>query len=98
VQRVISGEQFMTVYKPIQPLVDAAAPIAVALAQGKPVPSGLVNAQENNGMKSVRTVKLPVIPVTKDNVKDTILKDGYWNASQICTAAYKSACTAAGIA
>ena len=98
VQRVISGEQYMTVYKPIQPLVDAAAPIAVALAQKKPVPGGLVNTQENNGKKMVPTVKLPVIPVTKDNVKDTIVKDGYWTASQICTAAYKSACKAAGIA
>jgi D-xylose transport system substrate-binding protein len=98
VQRVISGEQYMTVYKPIQPLVDATAPIAVALAQKKPVPGGLVNTQENNGKKMVPTVKLPVIPVTKDNVKDTIVKDGYWTASQICTAAYKSACKAAGIA
>jgi D-xylose transport system substrate-binding protein len=97
VQRILAGEQYMTVYKAIQPLVDAAAPIAVALAQGKDVPSGLINHKENNGMKDVPTVKIDTTPVTKDKIKDTIIKDGYWTADQVCTAAFKAACQAAGI-
>jgi D-xylose transport system substrate-binding protein len=97
VQRILAGEQHMTVYKAIQPLVDAAAPIAVALAQGKQIPSGLINHKENNGTKDVPTVKIDTTPVTKDNVKDTIIKDGYWTAAQVCTAAFKAACQAAGI-
>ena len=35
VQRIVAGEQFMSVYKPYAPEADAAAEMAVALAQGK---------------------------------------------------------------
>ena len=35
--------------------------------------------------------------MTKDNVNDTVVKDGFWTATQICTAAYAAACKAAGI-
>ncbi len=37
VQRIIAGEQYMTVYKPIQPLAEAAAELAVMVAQGEEV-------------------------------------------------------------
>ena len=30
------------------------------------------------------------IPVFKDNVKDTVVKDGYWTAQEICTAAVRA--------
>jgi D-xylose transport system substrate-binding protein len=35
--------------------------------------------------------------VTKANIKDTVVKDKFWTAAQICTKAYASACKAAGI-
>ncbi len=35
IQRILAGEQFMTVYKAIKPEADAAAEIAVALAKGE---------------------------------------------------------------
>jgi D-xylose transport system substrate-binding protein len=35
--------------------------------------------------------------VTKSNVKDTVIKDGFHTAAEICTAAYASFCTALGI-
>ena len=38
IQRIIAGEQFMTVYKPIQPLAEAAAELAVAIANGESRP------------------------------------------------------------
>ena len=97
IQRILAGEQFMTVYKPIIPLSDAAAKIAVALARGEEVPSGLVNAETDNGKEQVPTVQLDTVVVTKDNVKDTIVKDGYWKTSEICAGKYASACEEAGI-
>jgi D-xylose transport system substrate-binding protein len=97
IQRILAGQQYLTVYKAIQPLVDAAAPIAVALAQGKDAPSDLLKDTENNGKMDVPTVKIPTTVVTKDNVKSTVVADGYWKASDICTGAYKSACSKAGI-
>src|SRR5204862_5576834 len=35
IQRILAGDQYMTVYKPIKPLADKAAEWAVALTQGK---------------------------------------------------------------
>jgi D-xylose transport system substrate-binding protein len=37
------------------------------------------------------------VAVTKDNINDTIVKDGFWSAGEICTAKYASACKEAGI-
>ena len=50
-----------------------------------------------NGKSDVPTIKLDVVPVTKDKVKDTVIADGFWKASDVCTGAYKSACADAGI-
>jgi D-xylose transport system substrate-binding protein len=97
VQRILAGEQYMTVYKPIKPLADAAAEIAVALAQGKQAPSGLVNTKTNNGQTDVPTVALKVVAVTKDNVADTVVNDGVYKVSEICSGKYASACKTLGI-
>jgi D-xylose transport system substrate-binding protein len=97
IQRILAGDQFMTVYKAITPEADAAAEIAVDLAQDKQVPSSLAKDKENNGKEDVPSVLLKPVAVTKDNVKDTIVKDGFWTADEICTAKYADACKEAGI-
>jgi D-xylose transport system substrate-binding protein len=51
----------------------------------------------NNGTIDVPSVLLTPVAVTKDNIKDTVVKDGFWTVDQICTADYASACTAAGL-
>ncbi len=61
------------------------------------MPSGLINQQVDNGQKKVPSVILTPVAVTKDNVNDTIIKDGYWKASEVCTGKYASACKEAGI-
>jgi D-xylose transport system substrate-binding protein len=91
IQRIIAGEQFMTIYKPIVPLAKAAARWSVALAQGKAVTG--TNTKENNGKIDVPTLKIDVKAVTAETVKDTVVADGYWKASEICTKKYASACT-----
>jgi D-xylose transport system substrate-binding protein len=98
IQRILAGEQYMTVYKAIKPEAEAAATLAVALAQGKSAPSGLINGKTDNQAGQVPSVLLTPVSVTKSNVKDTIIKDGFWKASEICTSEYAKACTAAGIA
>ncbi|MEU4235420.1 hypothetical protein AB0F17_65085 [Nonomuraea sp. NPDC026600] len=40
---------------------------------------------------------LELLVVTKDNVADTVVKDGFHKVSDICTAEYAKACTAAGL-
>ncbi|MEA2220801.1 MAG: D-xylose transport system substrate-binding protein [Solirubrobacteraceae bacterium] len=95
IQRIVAGEQYMTVYKPIKPLALTAATWAVALAQGKTVTG--TNTKENNGTVDVPSLKIPVKAVTADKVKSTVVADGYWKASEICTAKYASACAKLGI-
>jgi D-xylose transport system substrate-binding protein len=97
IQRVLIGTQYMTVYKAVKPEAENAATMAVALAQGKPLPTDLVKDKVNNKMKDVPSVILTPVAVTKENVKTTVIADGFWTAAQICTDAYKAACTEAGI-
>ena len=95
IQRILAGEQYMTVYKPLKPLADKAAEWATLLAQGKKPTDA--TAKENNGKVDVATIKLDVVPVTADKVKQTVIADGFWKASEICTSAYKAACSKYGI-
>jgi len=97
IQRILIGEQYMTVYKAVKPEAEGAAVMAVALARGEPLPTDLVKDKTNNDMKDVPSVILTPVAVTKDNVKSTVIADGFWTAAQICTDAYKTACEEAGI-
>jgi D-xylose transport system substrate-binding protein len=97
IQRILSGEQYMTVYKAVRLEAEAAATVAVAVAQGQTPSSDLVSTKVNNKLKDVPSVILTPVAVTKDNVKATVIADGFWTPAQICTDAFKSACAAAGI-
>ena len=97
IQRILAGEQYMTVYKAIKPEAEAAATLAVALANGKQAPSGLINGKTDNGRKQVPSVLLKPVAVTKDNVADTVIADNFYKASEVCTGKFKSACAQAGI-
>jgi D-xylose transport system substrate-binding protein len=98
IQRILAGEQYMTVYKPIKPLADDAATLAVAVINGEdPADSEVINGTENNNTEDVPTAITDTIPVFKDNVKDTVVKDGYWSAQEICTAQFAQDCKDAGI-
>jgi len=97
VQRIVAGTQYMTVYKAIKPEAEAAAQLAYDLLQGKQPTGGVINGSTDNGSGKVPSVLLEPVAVNVDNINDTIIKDGFWTASQICTGQYKAACTSAGI-
>jgi D-xylose transport system substrate-binding protein len=97
IQRILAGQQYMTVYKAIKPEAETAAQLAFDLLQGKQPTGDVVNGQTDNGSGQIPSVLLQPVAVTKDNVKDTIVKDGFWTADQICTGQYKQACADAGI-
>jgi D-xylose transport system substrate-binding protein len=90
IQRIVSGDQAMTIYKAVKPQAEAAAKGAVALANGgKPE-----STTDKNGVPS--TILDPVA-VTKANIKDTVVKDDIYKVTDICTASFATACTAAGL-
>jgi D-xylose transport system substrate-binding protein len=94
VQRIISGEQYMTVYKAIKPQAEKAAEMAVALAKGQQIQT---TTTVNNGSMDVPSVLLDPVAVTKENLKSTILADKFYTPAQVCTSEFAAACKTAGI-
>jgi D-xylose transport system substrate-binding protein len=97
VQRILVGQQYMTVYKAIQPEAALSAEIAVALAEGEGIPQDKVTEEVDNGKVKVPSTLLTPVAVTKDNVKDTVIEDGFISAGELCTGPYAAACKEAGI-
>lgn len=95
IQRILAGQQFMTVYKAIKPEADAAASMAVAALNGKDYPAA--NRKVNNGTLDVPSQLLTPVKVTKDNIKQTVVADGFYKIKQICTKQYAAACKKAGL-
>ena len=83
IQRIILGEQYMTVYKAISQEASSAAVLAVALANKTAIPSSLTLVSVNNGTKDVPSVLLTPVAVTKDNIKTTVVADKFWTPAQI---------------
>lgn len=90
IQRIVAGEQAMTIYKPIKIEADKAAEVSVNLVNGKDV-------GKTTDFQGVPSFIFDPIVVKRDNINDTVVKDGFYKADQICTAEYAEACTAAGI-
>ncbi|WP_156285768.1 D-xylose ABC transporter substrate-binding protein [Oceanivirga salmonicida] len=80
VKRIVDGTQTMTVYKPIKNLAEKAAEIAIKLSKNEELE---INGKVNNGKIDVDSFLLEPISVTKDNIKETIVKDGFHSEEDI---------------
>ncbi|MFD7939207.1 substrate-binding domain-containing protein, partial [Streptomyces sp. NPDC059755] len=96
VQRIISGEQFMSVYKPYPNEAEAAAEAAVAKVQGRDIQFDALTRDrvDSPTSKDIPAKLVTVVALTKSNIKSTIVADGIYKVSEICTAKYKAACQA----
>jgi D-xylose transport system substrate-binding protein len=81
IQNILTGEQSMTIYKPIRKLAEAAAKITDSYLKGK---KPATTTTMNNGKIDVPTVLLPVVTVTKANIKSTVVADGFVTKEQLC--------------
>lgn len=79
-QRIVAGTQSMTIYKPLKNLADRAAEYAVKLAKGRPI---IATGSTDNGQIQVPTVLLDVVLVTKDNIRETVIKDGFHKEEEV---------------
>lgn len=77
---IAQGTQTMTVYKPVTQQAIKAAEEAVSLAKGENVPT---SAAISNGKIKVPVILLKPIVVTKDNIKTTVVKDGFQSLKSI---------------
>src|SRR5688500_11434832 len=73
-QRIVAGKQAMTVYKPVHLLARRAAEAAVSLARGEKVQT---TSAINNGKVDVPSILLEPLVVDKNNIVETVVKDGY---------------------
>ena len=80
VQRIVTGTQTMTVYKPIQVLSQEVAKLAVAMANGEEV---LAKQRVNNGKIEVPSVLLTPITVHEKNIDSTVILDGFHTAKDV---------------
>jgi D-xylose transport system substrate-binding protein len=98
IQRILTGEQLMTVYQPIRQIAETSAELAVDMVNGKTAEAAaLAKSKVNNGQEEVPSVLLDTIVVTKSNIKDTVVKEGFLKASAICTGPAAAACAQAGL-
>jgi len=97
VQRILVGQQYMTVYKATDKETKVAAEVAVDLAEGKEFPQSQITDEPNNGKVKVPSVLLEPVAVTKDNVKQTVVADGFITPEELCTGPYAKACKEDGI-
>ncbi|MFF9803408.1 substrate-binding domain-containing protein, partial [Streptomyces rochei] len=75
VQRVIRGEQYMTVYKPFKAEAAAAAAMAVALGRGEDARDIATTAIDSPTTRNIPSVLLTPTAVTADTIKQTLVKD-----------------------
>lgn len=78
--RILDGTQTMTVYKPLGSQAKLAAEAAVALAKGEPLKA---TGSFEIGNKAIPAILLSPVVVTKENVKETVIKDGFQNLETI---------------
>src|SRR5882757_2658517 len=87
-QRILTGEQFMTIFKPIVPEAEIAAEMAISLGETGEVETKEKTEDINNGKAEVPSVLLTSTPVTKEK---------FVAPAVLCEGAFAAACKEAGI-
>jgi D-xylose transport system substrate-binding protein len=97
IQRILAGEQLMTVYQPIIDIAETSAELAVPIAQGEEPPADLATDKVDNGAKQVPSVLLDTIAILPDNIDSTVVKEGFLDVGEICRGKFAQDCKEAGL-
>jgi D-xylose transport system substrate-binding protein len=97
VQRILTGEQLMTVYQPIIQIAETAAEMAVPIAQGEEPAPDVAPDKVDNGAKQVPSKLLDTVAIQEDNIEDPLVKEGFLDVADICTGPYVEPCKEAGL-
>jgi D-xylose transport system substrate-binding protein len=100
IQNILLGRQTMTVYKPIEAEAAVAAAVALALRAGEDITAvesefdfELIGINADDGQPTdspegdgvVPYFALVPIPVTADNIQETVIEDGFRTIEEVCT-------------
>jgi len=104
IQNILAGWQSMSVYKAVKQEANAAAALAIALDKGtdtSKLTTGTVDNTDggNNavGNKAIPAVLLTPVSVTKANIADTVIADGYDSWADICVGDFAQYCPAGAL-
>ncbi len=89
IQLILSGDQTMTVYKPITAEVEASAAAAIALLNCEDVSTVATDTAPVGGGPATL---LEPIAVTADNIADTVYADGFVSEDDVCTGDFAEFC------
>ena len=73
-QRIVAGTQAMSIYKPLKRLAGSAAELAVKMGRRQVV---VATQTTHNGRIAVPSLLNEVVTVTRANIADTVVKDGF---------------------
>ena len=94
-QRILRGDQCMTVFKDTRKEAEAAAGLATSLAKGQPKPAPTTVKDTASGL-DVQAVLLTPQPIFKENVKD-VVEAGYVSRKDLCKGDLAAICKDNGI-
>jgi len=89
-QRIVTGDQFNTISKPIKIVAEAAAEVAYQFVKGEK-PAGKTTLFDTPSQLFDPTV------VTLENLADVLSKSDQIKPSEVCTGEYAAACTEHGV-
>ncbi|MEV8115176.1 sugar ABC transporter substrate-binding protein [Streptomyces xiamenensis] len=89
-QRIVAGDQYNTISKPIKIVAEAAAEVTYQFIQGE-VPAGETTLFDTPAQLFEPTV------VTVDNLAEVLAGSDQLTAAEVCTGPYAAACEAAGV-
>src|SRR5690606_13901484 len=84
-QRILTGDQFMTVYKAIRPEAHRAAELAVDLINNRRPPGAVSVAV---GDARIPSFLLEPLAVTREQIGSVVIDDGFFTLEQLCTPDY----------
>lgn len=96
-QRILVGEQFMTIFKPIEPEAQTAAEMAISLGETGEVETKEKTQMIENGKTEVPSVLFTSTPVVKENINETVIAENFVSPEELCEGAYAKACKENGI-
>src|SRR5690606_2219241 len=94
-QNILTGDQCMTVFKAVEKEANAAAELAVALANGEKPDTGF-SVTDPASEEEVPAVLLDPLAVTADSIQP-VIDDGYVAYAELCAGDYAALCDQAGL-
>ncbi len=81
IKAIVAGKMSLTIYKSIKKIAEASVDLAIKLARGEKLKH--IDTKINNGRKDVPTLFLQPVAVTKDNIRQTVIADGFFTEEQV---------------